>query len=156
MRAFGLILPDSENGPLLALSGALLMLIASLLAFGGRKSMVWDTLLALGIGMALPLVLAFGIYYILIHSRTAWNDLGKELQLEDPVMLRKAAPFTIAGCLFMAGTYWLMGNNVSLPDQPVVLMVAGLAAITLPHTIAMALLYRSAGARTTDPPAVKN
>jgi Brp/Blh family beta-carotene 15,15'-monooxygenase len=150
MQSFGLTLPAADEGILLASSGVLLALLASVLAFNGRKSTVWDTVLALGIGMTLPLVLAFGIYYILVHSRTAWKDLGTELQLEDPVMLRKAAPFTIAGCLFMAGTYWLMGNNVALPDQPVVLIVAGLAAITLPHTIAMALLYRSAGSRPTE------
>lgn len=143
VRPFGITLPMFHGGLPAPLFWSVLGLIGSLLFYSGRKSGLSEIVLTLAIGVKLPLVLAFGIYYILIHSRTAWRDLGHELRLEEPVMLRKAAPFTIAGCLFIAGTYWMFGSDPSFPDQPVVLLVAGLAAITLPHTIAMALLYRS-------------
>lgn len=140
--SFGIKMPSADPFTL-TLIGLLVagLLIASSLVYL-RNNRLLDVIIVLAIGSQLPLLLAFGIYYILVHSRSAWKDLSTELALDDRSMLRLATPFTLAGCLLLVAVYLVFRTYSGLFSDPLALTVAGLAAITLPHTISMSIFYR--------------
>jgi Brp/Blh family beta-carotene 15,15'-monooxygenase len=140
---FGLNLTVSGTVGAFFTSLFLFLVSAGLLFIFGRKAVVADVLIVALIGTQLPLVLAFGLYYILIHSRSAWSDLGRELSLDTTRMIRLSMPFIAGGCALMGIAYWVIGTTHAVSEHPIVLLIAGLAAITLPHSLAMALMYRS-------------
>jgi hypothetical protein len=99
-------------------------------------------LLVLAIGTQLPLVLAFGIYYILIHSLSAWKHLQVGLSMTPLKMIKKATPFTLAGLIFIVIAFLFFQQSTILQHQPVPLIIIGLSAITLPHTLSMSFFYQ--------------
>lgn len=111
------------------------------LALSSSKPHLVNALLVLLIGTQLPLLLAFGVYYILIHSRTSWKAISNGLGLRNAEMVMMAAPFTIAGLFIMFIAYLFFNRYSLLSGEPVALISVGLAAITLPHTVAMTLFY---------------
>ncbi|MFM9051375.1 MAG: Brp/Blh family beta-carotene 15,15'-dioxygenase [Bacteroidota bacterium] len=144
LHGFGISVPNPDVSQRTFLSITLFSLIGIFQLFTPGHNRIIDALIVLAIGINLPLILAFGIYYILVHSRTAWKDLGQELALNQRSMLKLAAPFTAGGCLLITIIYFAFDSYADFFSEPVSLVVIGLAAITLPHSIAMSLFYHKA------------
>jgi hypothetical protein len=142
LSPFGIDFPVLNSSTALFVCATLLISIAAILRYGVNLRNSVNVLLVLLIGTKLPLLLAFGIYYILVHSTSAWNDLKEGLELPTASMLKIAGPFTMAGILFILFAGFLFQQSVTFHDQPVPLIIMGLAAITLPHTISMSIFYR--------------
>jgi len=75
-----------------------------------QSELVW-TSLWLMIASQLPLMHAFGLYFIGQHSRTGWRDLRRGLQLSSPTLWKAALPFH-------AGAWLLLGLFYALPRIP--------------------------------------
>lgn len=139
---FGVSFPTGNQTFASIFSGILyLMIFGIVLRHSGTKN-AWNILLVLALGTQLPLLLSFGIYYILNHSLSAWNHLRHGLDTSHSSMLKKAAPFTIAGLFFIALSYYIFQRFDGFQGQHVPLVIIGLSAITLPHTFSMSFFYR--------------
>lgn len=124
-----------ENVKLIWLSFALLSL------FVFRKttltSKLAETLLLLFIGLWLPLLPAFGCYFIFQHSVHGWAHLKHNLEFSNFQLWTRALPFTI-GSLFLFGIYFTM---VTQPNWGQVFIF--LSALSLPHVVYMHKSYRN-------------
>jgi Brp/Blh family beta-carotene 15,15'-monooxygenase len=75
-----------------------------------KSALVW-TSLWLMIASQVPLMHAFGLYFIGQHSRTGWQDLKSGLQLNSRTLWKAALPFH-------AGAWLLLGLFYALPGIP--------------------------------------
>jgi Brp/Blh family beta-carotene 15,15'-monooxygenase len=141
LSEFSIHLAKIDAAVLLLVKTICLMVFLSVLLFSPRKAYLLNSLMVLLIGSQLPLLLAFGIYYILIHSYTSWKDIHDGLGIAYPEMAKLAVPFTFSGLLIMVSAYFLFNAFSSFNGEPVALISVGVAAITLPHTVAMGLFY---------------
>lgn len=100
------------------------------------------TLAVLAIGIALPLLLAFALYFVGLHSWRAWRHLRTGLQLSDRQLLRAAAPFSIGAYLFVlafaATLYFVDLPFTGIPSA----IFLFLAAVSAPHIWMMHGFYR--------------
>lgn len=100
------------------------------------------TLLILFAGAALPLLLAFGFYFIGLHSARGWQHLTTQLALSNRQLLRQALPFSAAA--------WLMFLGLGLATRWYPISFEGwipaffvfLSAISAPHVLQMHRFYR--------------
>lgn len=105
--------------------------LAILLLFFSRKNHFFfsliQTLMVLFIGFFLPLIPAFGCYFIFQHSLHGWKHLKNNLALSDFQMWKQALPFTL-GALLLFGSYMLM---VKTPNWGQIFIF--LSALSFPH-----------------------
>ena len=110
--------------------------------FGGAFFIGWKrnrsmipSVLSLLILSALPLIPAFTVFFIFQHSLHGWKKL-KELNPEsDEQRWIKALPFTLGACL-------LFGVNAYFESFSWGQVFIFLAALSFPHVVLMATLYR--------------
>jgi lycopene beta-cyclase len=121
-----------------ALSLFYLLMISWFLRSWGLMSLVFVLIL----GVQLPLVLAFGLYFIFQHSLNAWLHLKSGLQLRSMDLYKKSSLFTFGAIVL----FMLMVCRMGYPDSDEVLWAnffVFLACISLPHFLMMHLFYRS-------------
>jgi lycopene beta-cyclase len=110
--------------------------------FGGAFFIGWKrnrsmitSVLSLLILSALPLIPAFAVFFIFQHSLHGWKKL-KELNSESEMQRWiKALPFTLGACL-------LFGVNAYFGSFSWGQVFIFLAALSFPHVVLMATLYR--------------
>ncbi|NBB89254.1 MAG: beta-carotene 15,15'-dioxygenase, Brp/Blh family [Bacteroidetes bacterium] len=99
------------------------------------------TIVILTLGTALPLLLAFALYFVGLHSWRAWRHLRTGLQMSDRRLLQHAAPFSIGAYLFLAlfalAIYCDILPFEGLPSA----IFLFLAAISAPHIWMMHSFY---------------
>lgn len=142
LRPFGLSFKSIDTTTLSYISGILFLTLFFISLKNCQLKSCFNLMFVLALGTQLPLVLAFGIYYILIHSTTAWKDVKNEFKSSTGYLIKKAAPFTLAGLLFIALAFFIFQQFEIYSDQHVPLIIIGLSAITLPHTLTMSFFYR--------------
>ncbi len=96
------------------------------------------------IGTFLPLVLAFALYFIGIHSIRAWTHLRQRLSLSQRQALQKALPLSLGAYLFFLALVAVKEWRIlDLPfDDLISGIVIFLAAISAPHIWYMHSFYR--------------
>jgi lycopene beta-cyclase len=132
--------------PPLLLKGVAAASLAGLLGTGffipSRAWVSWlQTLLVLLAGAFLPLLLAFGLYFIGVHSLSGWRHLQAGLKVPHAALLRQSLPFSLGAfalfALLLAVSY--------LAELPFEGMIPGLfvflAAISAPHIWFMHVFY---------------
>ena len=108
-----------------------------------RTSMVLSAS-TLAISTQLPLISAFGLYFVGQHSINGWVHLKKGLGLDDKKLFLKAFPFTLAAfllfgiVLFSIRNNWFSGININL----VSLFFVFISCISFPHVVAMTRFYK--------------
>jgi lycopene beta-cyclase len=127
------------------------MSLTGLLALGipafyisGKKASEWILLvLSMILASQLPLLLAFGIYFIGIHSVRSWLHLQKGLSFSFGRLVLHSMPFSL-GAFFVGGLlYWVL-RILNLPfDQWIPYLFLFLAAISAPHIFYMHTFYAS-------------
>jgi len=100
-------------------------------------------LLVLLLGTQLPLLLAFGCYFILIHSLTGWRDIRNGLKTNDQRLFFQALPFSLGAFVFFAGFIWISNDQHYLPQQYIPSFFIGLSCISAPHVLFMSKFYRA-------------
>lgn len=102
-----------------------------------RNRFIISSVLSLLILSSLPLISAFSVFFIFQHSFHGWKKL-KELNSESDVQQWiKALPFTLGACL-------LFGLNAYFGSFTWGQVFIFLAALSFPHVLLMATLYRKA------------
>jgi len=126
-----------------------LLLYISIMAMGISGLMIpkktfgsWlATFLVVIIGLNLPLLLAFALYFVGCHSFRGWYHLRKGLRSNTASLIRKATPFSL-GAWVLGLVVFLLANclNLNLSNSwP--LIFAFIAAISAPHVWMMHVMY---------------
>jgi Brp/Blh family beta-carotene 15,15'-monooxygenase len=102
------------------------------------------TLAVVLIGTLLPLVLAFALYFIGIHSVRAWKHLRQRLSLSQRQAIQKALPLSLGAYIFFLALVAVKKWEIlDLPfDDLISGIVVFLAAISAPHIWYMHSFYQ--------------
>ena len=96
------------------------------------------TLIYLFLANQLPLLMAFGIYFILQHSITGWKHLTIGLNTKTSLMQKNALPFTIGG----AATFFIFLFFANQNHFGLTFII--LSCLSLPHVLSMQHFYKHA------------
>jgi Brp/Blh family beta-carotene 15,15'-monooxygenase len=96
------------------------------------------------IGLKLPLIVAFALYFIFQHSYNAWRHLQVGLSMSSVSLYKKALPYTIGALLVFV--ILLLPGKIKLDSSEGVIgyFFIFLACISLPHFLIMHIFYRNA------------
>ena len=133
-------IPDTAGlltSSLLSESSILLLLMTVFIQ--PRKSTILSTA-SLLIGIFLPLLQAFGVYFVFHHSFLGWNHLKKGLQKTDLQLWEISAPFSITaiGTLFL----FFINTGYTLTGFTPLFFVL-LSCLSFPHVLEMHTFYGS-------------
>ncbi len=124
--------------------GPFLALIGLLWSFVERKMAMTYSILTLSVGLFLPLITSFAIYFIAQHSLYGWMHLKKGLNTNNLPLYKKALPFTFGAVLFFILTIYLIQSGLvkTQKNDYTALFFMFIACISLPHIIAMNKFYQ--------------
>jgi hypothetical protein len=102
------------------------------------------SVLMLAIGLFLPLLTSFAVYFIAQHSIYGWIHLKKGLKTNNLSLYKKALPFNLGAVLFFILTIYLVqiGPLKTEKTDFTALFFMFVACISLPHVIAMNKFYQ--------------
>lgn len=121
-----------------------LALLAVQLAFSLFAKNGWKqtlTLATLLLGIQLPLLLCFGMYFVGQHSISGWFHLRQTLQTTHREMLIKAAPFTLGALGMFAVAFALVGDALLSWNHAAIFFIV-LSCISFPHILGMHVFYQ--------------
>lgn len=107
------------------------------------KSAFSGLIFLLLLGAAMPLLLAFALYFILQHSLNAWQHLKTGLSVNSVVLYIKAFPYLLGAVLIFAALH--LKGSALLQDTQFLSsnFFVFLSCISLPHFIIMHVFYKS-------------
>lgn len=111
--------------------------------FEKSRAMFWS-LAMLFLSMQLPVVSAFGLYFIGQHSINGWKHLKLGLQLDNKALYAKAFPFTLAAFILFGVFWWLSATEMLFlkKEQWISTGFVFIACLSLPHVWAMHKFYQ--------------
>ena len=95
------------------------------------------------IGIKLPLIFAFGLYFIFQHSYNAWGHLQTGLNLNENSLYKKALPYTLGALIVLLAIVVFNPNTIINTEGFLANVFIFLACISLPHFVLMHLFYKS-------------
>ncbi len=109
-----------------------------------RSTKMFMCVLMLIMGMQLPLITCFGLYFIGQHSMNGWSHLKQGMKMNDRSLYIKALPFTCGAFLLFALMIFLLQMNVlsDLRDHWISLFFIFISCISFPHVISMSRFYK--------------
>lgn len=122
--------------------GAQFLLIAGTFVSPERRVSWAKTMVVLLLGAFLPLLAAFGLYFIGLHSSNGWRHIKQEHGFSTRKMIKLAFPFTtlaVVGFAISAALLYVLGYSWST-GWPVFFVF--LAAISAPHIWYMHRFYQ--------------
>lgn len=108
-----------------------------------RPAILWSILM-LCVGMYLPVISAFGLYFIGQHSMNGWSHLRQGMQTGNRMLFLKALPFTVGAVLLLLG-FFLLTESQFIPwnkEQFISVFFVFLACLSMPHVWAMNRFYK--------------
>ena len=133
-------IPDSAGlltSSLLSESSILLLLMTVFIQ--PRKSTILSTA-SLLLGIFLPLLQAFGVYFVFHHSVLGWNHLKKGLKKSNIQLWKASAPFSL-GAFAILGLFFFSGDLAINEFAP--LFFVFLSCLSFPHVLEMHTFYGS-------------
>lgn len=122
-----------------------LLFAAAGIAWGiiGRNIFMVMSTCMLILAMFLPVLSAFGLYFIGQHSLNGWSHLKRGMQASGKTLFFKAFPFTAGAILLMAAALSLplLGFSPGSEESWISLFFVFLACISMPHVWAMHRFY---------------
>ena len=126
-----------------------LSLLISLLSFGyilyasfySNRNPHYGLLFLLVLGISAPLILAFGLYFIMQHSNNAWNHVKQGLRTNTIELYKKASFYTF-GALTVFAMMILNAESLKSLNALWSQFFIFLACISLPHFVLMHLFYK--------------
>ena len=104
-----------------------------------RKSTILSTA-SLLMGIFLPLLQAFGVYFVFHHSFLGWNHLKKGLNKTHLELLELSAPFSL-GAFAILSLFFFSGNLAIHGFAPLFFVI--LSCLSFPHVLEMHSFYGS-------------
>ena len=93
-------------------------------------------------GTQMPLMLAFGLYFVGSHSIHAWGHIATKLNIGSAKLYVQSLPFNIGALLIFVIFLYLQHANVQLLQTYAATFFVFLACISLPHIVLMHLFYK--------------
>jgi Brp/Blh family beta-carotene 15,15'-monooxygenase len=100
-------------------------------------------LLLLVIGVFVPLLLSFALYFICQHSYNAWKHVQKQLEIPNFALYKKTIPYTIGALFIFLFLLVFVNVNSSYLQLMSTNFFMFLACISLPHFLLMHVFYKS-------------
>ena len=94
------------------------------------------------LGMQMPLMLAFGLYFIGSHSINAWGHIATKLKTATKKLYLQSLPFNMGALFIFAIFLYLQNANEQLIQSYAATFFVFLACVSLPHIILMHLFYK--------------
>lgn len=124
-----------------AAASFLIFLLNGLRSAGINRMKLLLLAATLAAGVFTPLLVAFGIYFVFVHSRTGWQDIRNGLNLTDRKLIWRALPFTIGGLLFLGGAVVLLKDAQQLDTAHMAIFFIALSCLSAPHVLFMSRFY---------------
>lgn len=131
------------NYPSLFLFTAILSLI--FIFFQGvlsKNKSYFGLLFLLILGLKVPLILAFTLYFIFQHSSNAWQHLKLGLNLNSNELYKKSSIYTL-GALVVFILFFLNKNDMITNNKLISIFFIFIACISFPHFILMHIFYKN-------------
>jgi len=96
------------------------------------------------LGIKVPLMLAFGLYFLFQHSYNAWHNLKLELKMSSVNLYKKASFYTF-GALSIFLLIILFANEINSVTNLWSNFFIFIACISFPHFILMHIFYKKQG-----------
>ena len=93
-------------------------------------------------GTQMPLMLAFGLYFVGSHSIHAWGHIATKLNIGSAKLYVQSLPFNIGALLIFIIFLYLQHVNMQLLQTYAATFFVFLACISLPHIVLMHLFYK--------------
>lgn len=121
-----------------------LILISFIWSILERKVSFFLTVCMLFVGMYLPLLSAFSLYFIGQHSLNGWRHLKNGLQTNSKTLYLKSLPFNLGAIGILVISYWLNKNFILLKNNFEIASIffVFLSCISFPHIIWMHKFYK--------------
>jgi lycopene beta-cyclase len=94
------------------------------------------------LGMQMPLMLAFGLYFVGSHSINAWGHIATKLKTPTTKLYLQSLPFNMGAIFIFAIFLYLQSSNASMIQSYAATFFVFLACVSLPHIILMHLFYK--------------
>jgi phosphoglycerol transferase MdoB-like AlkP superfamily enzyme len=94
------------------------------------------------LGMQMPLMLAFGLYFVGSHSINAWGHIATKLKTPTKKLYLQSLPFNMGALFIFAIFLYLQNANARLIQSYAATFFVFLACVSLPHIILMHLFYK--------------
>ena len=122
----------------------ILILISFIWSILERKVSFFLTVCMLFVGMYLPLLSAFSLYFIGQHSLNGWRHLKNGLQTNSKTLYLKSLPFNLGAIGILVISYWLNENYFDLKNnfEMATIFFVFLSCISFPHIIWMHKFYK--------------
>ena len=122
----------------------ILILISFIWSILERKGSFILTVCMLFVGMYLPLLSAFSLYFIGQHSLNGWRHLKNGLQTNSKTLYLKSLPFNLGAIVILVVFYWLNKNFLLLKNnfEMASIFFVFLSCISFPHIIWMHKFYK--------------
>ena len=134
---------DSSLGSWIALSMIGIGMIWSILE---KQLLMLLCCVVIAIGTSLPLLTAFGLYFIGQHSYISWSHIKKRMKLTDSSLYVKALPFTIGALLLLVLLAFILMNDhapINQYDKAVKNIFIFISCISFPHVLVMHRFYKT-------------
>ncbi len=123
----------------------ILTILTFLWALWEKKGAILLLAITLFIGIHLPLISAFGLYFIGQHSLNGWSHLKYGMNANNKTLILKALPFTLCAfllffALIFAGYHGLLEN---LQGKEMATTFIFISCISFPHVIEMHRFYKN-------------
>ena len=138
-------LPDGALSAMAVLSFAILLAIPLHLEGKARRQALGGLAVPV-LGVFLPLLWAFGIYFVAQHSVRGWIHIRERAGMSTANMLGHSAPFTAGALLVLGLLAWLDRTGTLDIRGMAAWLFVFLAAISLPHIVLMHRFYGSRAA----------
>lgn len=111
-------------------------------SIGAKGWLFLRLLFLLILGIQVPLIVAFGLYFILQHSFNAWSHLKVGLSMTAIQLHKKSMVFTIGALLIFV---LIAGNadHINSVDGLAAVFFVFIASISFPHFLMMHLFYKT-------------
>jgi lycopene beta-cyclase len=122
----------------------LMLLFSFVWSIVERKASFFLTVCMLYVGMHLPLLSAFSLYFIGQHSLNGWRHLKTGLNTNNQTLYLKSLPFNLGAIGLLLISYWLSENyfHFDHPSEMTSIFFVFLSCISFPHIIWMHNFYK--------------
>ena len=133
---------NEKTGKTISIS---LTLLAFIWGFWERKLAMILSCVFLAISIQLPLITAFGLYFIGQHSIHGWGHLKEGLNVNNTSLYMKALPFTLGAFLLFFILYIFIEKRLFNEFQSQIISVFFIftSCISFPHILTMNVFYKN-------------
>ncbi len=114
------------------------LLSAGFLSFYHKTRSWLGLVLFLYLAQWIPLVIAFGVYFIFHHSHMGWGHLKKALGKNDWTLFKMSLPFNIGAFVLFAIAFLEFGSSI---EANISIFFVFLSCISFPHIFCMHKFY---------------